>query len=404
MRTRKKTSSLKKWIIGLSLLLIIGGGLLILFFYFRTNKINQLVKEGQSINILLIGIDKTGSKGLTDCLVLVSLEPKTSQVGVISIPRDTRVKINYQGRNRYDKINHVYARGGIDLLLRTVEDILKDGGLSGFIIPFYVLLDYEGFVNVVDLLDGVEIFIEQEMYYIDQAGDLYIRIPRGLQKLDGEKTLQFVRFRSTSSGDFDRIKRREEIINLLAEKVFSSKAILSSPAVIKEMRQHIKANLGLAEMLSLASHVRHLSPEKNIAFFEMPGQGRNVNGINYWQIDPIEFKKMVAKLERHLAKTGESPRVLPEKVITVRILNGCGRSRLATEVRDRLRREPKIDVVETGNADRFNYRDTIIVDQVGNRSNALYILKFLRQGKVIQKIDPKALVDVTVVLGQDFNW
>ncbi|MEW5767557.1 MAG: LCP family protein [bacterium] len=399
MRTRKKASSLKKWIMGLGLLLLLIMGVGLWFFYFKTNKINQLVREGRTINILLIGIDNTGSKGLTDCLVLVSLEPGTRQVGIISIPRDTRVKINYRRRNHYDKINHVYARGGIDMLLSVTEDIFKSGGLPGFTIPFYVLLDYQGFVNVVDLLGGVEIFIDQEMHYIDRAGDLYIRIPRGLQKLDGEKTLQFVRFRSTPGGDLDRIKKREEVINLLAREI---KANLSSPAMIKEIYRHIKANLGLAEMLSLASHVRHLSPEKNIAFFEIPGQGQNINGINYWQIDGIEFQKMVAKLKEHLAKTNESPLPSPEKVITVRILNGCRKGGLAAEVRDRLRREPKIDVVETGNAGRFDYQDTVIMDQAGNRDNAVYISKFLGQGKVIQKVDPKALVDVTIILGEDF--
>lgn len=368
--------------------------------YFKSNKIEKLARGNKLINILLIGIDNTGSKGLTDCLILFSLNPETKQIGGIPIPRDTRVRIKYDKKIRYDKINHVYARGGIDLLLSTVAGILEHGGLSDFTVPFYVLLDYQGFINVVDLLGGVEILIEQEMQYIDKAGDLYIRIPAGLQILDGEKALQFARFRATPGADRDRIEHKNELIKLLADKAFSSEAIFRSPALVKEIWSHVKTNLGAAEILSLASYFKNFSPNKNMAFFEIPGQGKNINGRNYWLINEVEFQKIATKLEGHLNKPAQ--RALPSKVITVRILNGCRTDGLADKVRERLRQKPKIDVVETGNADRSNYRDTLVIDHVGSTNNALYISKFLGQGKVIQKIDPKVMVDVTVILGQDF--
>jgi LCP family protein required for cell wall assembly len=128
------------------------------------------------VNILVLGIDYgdnevSGSPKRSDTLIVASVDPVAGTVSVLSIPRDTRVAI--PGRSGYDKIAHAYAYGGPQLSARTVEAFL------GIPINYYVTLDWQGFISVVDILGGVDMYVEQDMNSEDLTAVYSIHLKKG---------------------------------------------------------------------------------------------------------------------------------------------------------------------------------------------------------------------------------
>ncbi|MEG0970812.1 MAG: LCP family protein, partial [Acidaminococcaceae bacterium] len=135
------------------------------------------------INVLILGIDDGDSEDFegpkrTDAMLVASFDPDHNEVALVSIPRDTRVQI--PGRVGLDKINHAHAYGGVLLAKQTVANLLK------IPIHYYVLLNWQGFIDVINIIGGVDMYVEDNMNYEDPYADLKIHITKGYQHLDGK--------------------------------------------------------------------------------------------------------------------------------------------------------------------------------------------------------------------------
>jgi polyisoprenyl-teichoic acid--peptidoglycan teichoic acid transferase len=161
-------------------------------------------------NILLVGIDATDGVRRSDMMMVVHVDPERGVVGALSIPRDSLVLIPGRGM---DKINHAYAFGGMDLSIQTVSTFLKVP------IDFYVKVEVDSLVKMIDQLGGVTVNVDQRMYYSDYAGNLFVDLQPGKQKLNGREAMGFVRFRHDSQGDFGRIGRQQSFIQALGNEL-----------------------------------------------------------------------------------------------------------------------------------------------------------------------------------------
>jgi len=152
------------------------------------------------INVLVMGVDaRKGEKmARADTMMLCSVDTEKNLVSILSIPRDTRVRVPGQG---WEKINSTTLFGGPSLAMRTVSDLL--GGIK---VNNYVITNYDGFKDIVDALGGVTIDVKERMYHEDpQDGGIYtINLKPGIQRLNGDKALQFVRYRGYALGDIGR--------------------------------------------------------------------------------------------------------------------------------------------------------------------------------------------------------
>jgi len=184
VRKVKKVKEKKVILIIFFILLLVA--LIFLSKYFGIFPFSSDIISYNRVNILVVGCDEIENHGRADTIVLLSISPKTKDVLILSIPRDTRVEIPGRGM---DKINHAYAFGGEKLISKTVSSFLDVP------IHFYAIADFNGFVNIIDELGGVEIDVEKEMHYVDKAGGVEIHLYPGKQILDGEKSLQYIRFR-----------------------------------------------------------------------------------------------------------------------------------------------------------------------------------------------------------------
>lgn len=238
------------------------------------------------INILIVGCDEIENQGRADTIVLLSISPKTKNVLILSIPRDTRVEIPGRGMN---KINHAYAFGGKELISKTVSSFLD------IPINFYVIVDFIKFVNIIDELGGVEINIEKEMHYIDKAGGLNINLYPGKQILDGEKALQYIRFRHDNLGDLGRIKRQQKLVEALINKMMNLDSVKKIPLILEGLKTYLETDIKLQDAVALANLFKRVSQDKFI-IETVQGNPVFINGISYLEPDTIEVQKKVKSL------------------------------------------------------------------------------------------------------------
>ena len=156
------------------------------------------IKSIAGMNLLIFGIDETQNTHRSDAILVVHLDRQSDRVGLLSIPRDTRVKLKGHGRTR---INHAFSYGGVSLLKDTVSNFLD------IPIDHYIQINLKGVEKFIDALGGVEINVKKELIYVDYAGDLYINVKPGKQKMMGKKAIEYLRFRQDNEGDIGRIKR-----------------------------------------------------------------------------------------------------------------------------------------------------------------------------------------------------
>ncbi|MBG9941224.1 LCP family protein [Brevibacillus formosus] len=204
----------------------------------------------ERVNILLMGVDRRGMKnnGLprSDSMMLVSIDPTGKRYDMFSILRDTYVDIPGKGSSR---INSAIVEGGPELAMETVSQF------TGLPVDRYVITDFEGFKALIDAVGGVEIDVEKNMYYHDPTdkGVYDINLKKGLQKLDGDKALQYVRFRHDATSDYTRTERQRKLMTAVVDQMKNGTTLIQLPTILKEVTPYVQTNISSADMLKLSA-------------------------------------------------------------------------------------------------------------------------------------------------------
>ena len=203
----------------------------------------------ERVNILLLGVDRReASRGLprSDSMMVVSIDPVTKRYDLFSILRDTYVDIPGHGSSR---INAAIVNGGPELAMETVSQF------TSMPIDRYVITDFEGFKALIDALGGVELDVEKNMYYRDPTdnGEYDINLKKGVQTLDGDKALQYVRFRYDATSDYTRTERQRKLLSAVADQMKKGTNLIQLPTILKEVTPYIQTNISSMDMLKLAS-------------------------------------------------------------------------------------------------------------------------------------------------------
>lgn len=243
--------------------------------------------DGQ-INILALGVDARKGENMarTDTMMLLSVDTQKNLMSVFSIPRDTRVYIAGHG---YEKINSASLYGGPELAMKTVSDLL------GVRINKYVMTNFEGFKDIVDSLGGVTIDVKQRMYHYDpEDGGIYtIDLKPGVQRLDGKKALQYVRYRGYALGDIDRTEQQQRFLSALAHEVLQPSTVVKLPSLAVSVYKTVDTNLSISEMTRLARTASKLT-NANIVAQTLPGKFLDYDGVSYWEVDPNQARLAIA--------------------------------------------------------------------------------------------------------------
>jgi len=328
------------------------------------------------VSILLVGVDKSEGRGLADTLMVCVVQPKTGEVGVLSIPRDSRVELPGVGIRR---INAAHSFGGMPLTIETVELLL------GLPLDYYVEMNVAGTVELVDAIGGVDIEVERRMYYRDRSQDLLIDLQPGFQRLDGEQAMEYVRFRHDATGDLGRVARQREFLRAVAGRLLAPEMVSRIPRLIDVFLDNVDTNMSPKELVSLKK-VLEDSGVEGIRMETLPGQPRIIGGQSMIELDAAPVQRAVN-------------RVLWGHGVTVVVLNGTDVAGLAAETAAKLERRG-CHIVDIGNADELA-GTTRIVDHRNQTARAQRVFGWLGCGAISAAPDAAAEADVTVILGAD---
>ena len=264
----------------------------IAFGYFFPDKGLDNLAPGDRLNlkknIVVLGVDeRSDDVGRSDTLFVVMFDSKTKSASLLSIPRDTRVRIPGHG---WDKINHAYAYGGRELTQKTTEELL------GLKINNYVMVDFKGFTGLVDAIGGIDIDVEKDMYYHDTWDGFTIDLKKGRQHLDGKTAIQYVRYRD-EEGDIGRIRRQQHFLMAVYDKITSADMLLHIPGLAKQLTSMVKTDLPLSDMVELGKALHAMVKEKGLSMAMVPGTPKYIDGISYWLPDITDLREMMVKMQ-----------------------------------------------------------------------------------------------------------
>lgn len=239
---------------------------------------NEKEPENKTINFLLLGVDeRSGDVGRSDTIMMLSANLATKRIGLVSVPRDSRVDMIKYGST---KVNHAYAYGGITLAKQTIEKLLNVKA------DHYFVINFSAFKKIIDLLGGVDLDVEKDMYYRDDydgENGLVIDLQKGQQHLDAEKAIEYVRYRD-EEGDIGRVKRQQKFLNAVLAKFTSPSTILKIPSIIKEVRNSIQTDMSFADMVEYLSFLKNGTDYKTTAFM-VPGSPQMIDDLSYWIVN-----------------------------------------------------------------------------------------------------------------------
>lgn len=196
-------------------------------------------EEKNIINIALLGIDRRNpnERGRSDSIMIATLDKTHKKIKLTSLMRDTYVDIPGRGK---DKLNHAYSYGGPELIIKTINQNFDMN------IREFAAVDFQGFIEIIDILDGVEINIKpNEVSHVPGSKS-------GTQILNGEQALAYSRIRKTGNGDYERTERQRRILEKVINKGLSA-GIGQYPKLLNSILPFVDTSLSNAEALALGT-------------------------------------------------------------------------------------------------------------------------------------------------------
>lgn len=249
-----------------------------------------------NVSILIMGVDASNVRNnnensRTDALMVATLNKDDKSVKLVSIPRDTLVMIPEVGYE--SKINHAHAFGGTRATIDTVENLLD------IPIDYYVKVNFEAFIDVVDAVNGITVdvpyeFMEQDS--TDKANSIHLLA--GEQDLDGEEALALARTRKLDN-DIERGKRQQDIIKAIVNKAVSVNSILKYDDIIEAVGSNMTTNMTFSEMKSFIAYGTE-GTNLNIESLTLEGTDYQPTGTYYWKLDELALGETKRMLQSHL--------------------------------------------------------------------------------------------------------
>ncbi|MBR3117938.1 MULTISPECIES: LCP family glycopolymer transferase [Oceanobacillus] len=251
----------------------------------RQKQIDSIFSNKDSLNALLLGVDeRSGDKGRSDTMILMSINPKTNEIIMLSIPRDTYVNIPGRGM---DKINHAYAFGGVDLSVQTVEEAFN------LPVHVYARVNMEGFQQGIDALGGVTV---NNSLAFSSGGHTF---PEGQISLNGEEALDYIRMRyEDPRGDMGRNERQRNVIAAAMNEAASFSSITKVGEILTILGDNVQTDLDMKKIQTLFTD--YAGARRSITTMEINGSGQTIGGVWYYMVPDEEFSRITSDITAHM--------------------------------------------------------------------------------------------------------
>ncbi len=368
----------------------------------------ETVKSLPKIYCVLLG----QSENLTDTIMIAEYDPQEQQASILSVPRDTFIGNDASTASAYEKINAVYQTGA--------ENVLKEiNELTGLDIKYYLKVDTQAFKALVDAIGGVTFDVPIDMKYDDNRQNLHINLKAGVQKLDGNKAEQVVRFRHNNDGttypaeygmeDLGRMKTQRAFLTALAKQTLKVENVLKINSFIDIAKKYVETNLDFNTIKDYVPYVVEFDMDK-LKTGQVPGESTNQNINGYWiyLANQAELDEMIDDLFLHPNKVDEKDidsgsTVDTSKIdktnINIEVLNGTSSETKLEEVIAKLKNEG-YKIKKTGKTTQTN--NTTII----KRGDVPELVQ--EEMKQILKVESvtnggNGDINLTIIIGKDYE-
>ncbi|MDT3425248.1 LCP family protein required for cell wall assembly [Paenibacillus forsythiae] len=241
----------------------------------------------EPFSVMLLGTDQRKTEtARSDTMIYAVVRPEDYKVLLISIPRDTYTPIIGHNGDKKDKITHAYAFGGQQMAKDTLEALL------GHTIQYYATINFQGLKDTVNALGGLPLPIQKTIVNKGKDHEKFT-IVGGKSLYDGEESLNYVRYREDS--DFNRTKRQQVFLDVLANKMLSLNQIGNITELLNILGENFKTDMKPEMITDLAKKFLG-GKEMDISSFTVMGEGARIDGVYYDVIneeDLNEAKTMI---------------------------------------------------------------------------------------------------------------
>lgn len=329
--------------------------------------------------------------GLTDTMLLLRFDAETKKLRVLSIPRDTRTQVEGVG---LVKINAANYHGGPALTAKAASDLLEGVGIDR-----YVRVNVQGVQKLVDALGGVTVYVPKDMKYQDDSQHLYINLKEGKQHLDGEKALQFLRFRKDQLGDVGRVQRQQLLMRALFEQALNPTTLARLPKILSVIQSYLDTNLTVEELVALVGFATQIE-RSDVQMLMVPGEfsGTGQHETSYWLPDGDRIRQMMAQ---YFDQGYSDALEIDPAYLRVAIQDSTGEPEAVQTLVNALQ-EAGYRNVWVADAWKEPLRVSRIVAQKGDNGSATAMRGFLGLGEVRVESTGNLNSDITIQLGRDW--
>lgn len=436
-KTKAKKSTGKKILIGILIVLLLG----VAWFTYRTYKNGwglsgmlatvvghdeNTKKNLSEIKVLILGVSTDLDSQLTDTIMVASYNPNTQKANLLSIPRDT-----YTGKNT--------AKATASLKINAIYNYYKDpkktleavNELTGLDIQYYVLVRTEALIQLVDAIGGVEFNVPMNMKYDDPTQNLHINLKEGTQKLDGDKAEQLLRFRKNNDGttypveygndDFGRMRTQRDFISAVLKQTLKPGNIFKLGEILEIAHKNVETNLELSYIKDYIPYAVEFNTD-DLRTATLPGTTPDMKETNNVSILVVN-KKLSAELIQSMFY-GDSTEETEDNTITnntntssnsisstttvkdnelkIELINGSGNTSKLEEAKTKLE-EAGFKVNKTGKQQKTISKTVITNKKNATEEQLKNMKKALSAGSISTNKQSSSQVDVTIVIGEDFE-
>ena len=374
---------------------------------------------GSRINVLVMGLDRRprerDAPARTDTMFVLTIDPHSKTAGILGIPRDLWVEIPTKDGTGYlkERINGAYVLGEVNnydgggpgLAIATVEHTL------GIKVDHYMVIDFEGFREVIDALGGIEVdvptYLRDDLYSETELPGDYDpqEFEPGIQHMDGSRALAYARIRRGSS-DLDRIQRQQRIMFAVMDKALSLNVLTNALDLWKQYKDAIDTDVNDFQIPGFAKLAADIPPERIVAVSLGPATVPYLTpqGASVLMAAPEGIQQIVEALFYDQQLLGEAA--------LVEVQSGTGEPGLATAVVDYLvgLGLPRSSLVTSNAPEQDLAQPSAILDYTGKRYTAERLAEWLGlPADRIRSAGPEDVAlktseaDIVLIVGADIN-
>jgi polyisoprenyl-teichoic acid--peptidoglycan teichoic acid transferase len=363
----------------------------VLYTQLRTDEITTHVSSGEIVRLLVVAHEENQPF----LSFLLFYHPETHRAAVLDIPGNTGMVLRPLGR--IDRIDAVFDGSQPQAFTEAVEEAI------GASVSHWMTFDADGFVDFINLLGGMELFVINDYRDMDESEP--VLLPTGSALLDGEKAVEYLRLPGIGESELEEVGKRQTFVQALLKAIKNNETFLQHPDVQELRSRLVDSSLDDRAQTSLFGELARIDPERIIRR-RVQGTLRDVDveGVTRQLLFPhFEgqwLRQAVRQVDETLEKAEEE--VGQESTVIMEVLNGTASSGLARRTSE-LYEDFGYEVLRFGNAESDQIEHTLVIDRRGIGETAQRVARVIEANRVVVDVVDSTDVDVTLILGRDFD-